>query len=63
MFLQNLRTPPERIRICMEAVVMAMSGSTKKSSWEEIRKEIANINFRKTLLTYDPESMSEKMYK
>lgn len=47
----------------MEAVVMVMSGSTKKSSWDDIKKEmVTNMNFRKTLLTYDPESMSDKMY-
>lgn len=42
---------------------MVMSGSTKKSSWDDIKKEmVTNMNFRKTLLTYDPESMSDKMY-
>lgn len=62
VFLQNLRTPPERVRLCLEAVVMVLSGTTKKLEWKEISKEISNINFRRNMLTYDPESMGDKLF-
>jgi hypothetical protein len=57
-----LKTPPERIKLTLEAVVMALSGKPKKLEWKEISKEISNINFRMNMLTYDPESMSDKLF-
>lgn len=60
--MQNLRTPPDRVRICLEAVVICISGNTKKPEWDAIKKEISNINFRKKLTSFDPEKMSEKIY-
>mmetsp|Transcript_2746 Transcript_2746/g.372 ORF Transcript_2746/g.372 Transcript_2746/m.372 type:complete len:134 (-) Transcript_2746:477-878(-) len=62
LFLQNLRTPPDRIRMCLEAVVISLTNSSKKLSWDDIKKEISNINFRRNILTYDPESMSDKIF-
>jgi hypothetical protein len=34
---------------------MVLGNTTKKLEWKEISKEISNINFRRNMLTYDPE--------
>lgn len=46
----------------MEAVIMTLSNSTKKMEWDDLKKEISNINFRRNILTFDPESITDKVF-
>mmetsp|Transcript_347 Transcript_347/g.53 ORF Transcript_347/g.53 Transcript_347/m.53 type:complete len:88 (+) Transcript_347:209-472(+) len=48
--------------MCLEAVVLAMTNSSKKITWDDIKKEISNINFRRNMLTFDPEEMNDKIF-
>jgi len=41
--------------MCLEAVVMVLKGSTKKLQWDEIKKEVSNIHFRKNIIQFDSE--------
>lgn len=41
IFLQNLRTPPDRIKLCLEAVVTVLNNTVnKKITWDVIKKQI-----------------------
>jgi hypothetical protein len=61
VFLQQLKNPPARVKLTLEAVIVTVTNSAKKLSWDDIKKEISNINFRKNMFTYDPETMSKKI--
>lgn len=52
-----MKSPPERVKMTLEAVIVTLNNSTKKFSWDDIKKEITNINFRRNIFTYDPENM------
>lgn len=36
--MQNLRTPPERIKLTVEAVVICLTKSSKNLGWDELKK-------------------------
>ncbi|KRX07561.1 hypothetical protein PPERSA_11110 [Pseudocohnilembus persalinus] len=61
IFIQNLKHPPERIKLCLEAVIVALTGTTKQKQlvWDKIQKEVGNINFRRNILNYDAGKMNQ----
>ncbi|KRX02660.1 Insulin-like growth factor binding protein, N-terminal [Pseudocohnilembus persalinus] len=61
-FLQHLRQPPERIRVCLEALITILKNSTKKIQWDQIKKEICSPVFRKQLFFYDPNTIQDKVF-
>lgn len=63
IFLQNLRNPPARVVLCLEAVVSILYNNNKKVEWKEIKIVISNLNFRKDILNYDPDQLTNSVLK
>lgn len=62
IFLQNLRTPPDRIKLCLEAVVTVLNNTVnKKITWDVIKKTMMDINFRKRIFNYDAMIMTKQV--
>lgn len=60
-FLQSLKNPTERIRLCLEAVLMTLNNK-KPESWDEVKKELSNANLKRRIMEYTPDDMSDKIY-
>ncbi|KRX03420.1 Insulin-like growth factor binding protein, N-terminal [Pseudocohnilembus persalinus] len=61
VFMQNLKQPPERIVMTLEACMMAIKRQAKKYTWDELKREMMDVTFRKKLLQYNPESLPDKV--
>lgn len=60
-FIQSLATPPKLIQLTVEAVVSVVRNTAKSWTWPELKKELKDSKFVKTVMEFNTDNLKNSV--